>query len=85
MAEDRRTRRRAIEAARPRRVKAGDKIKAMGTVATIESIFYQDCYLEYDDKNPDGYWLWDIEFMDTNQHYRHWKQFFDKGEVIYNA
>ena len=49
----------------------GDKIRCMGITVTIDKILYQD------------YWRdWDIEFIDTNGNYRHWKQGFDGGEFI---
>ena len=49
----------------------GDKIRCMGITVTIGKILYQDFW---DD--------WDIEFIDTTGHYRHWKQYFDGGHLI---
>lgn len=51
--------------------KIGDVINCMGMSVIIAHIFYQ----EYDE-------YWDIEFLDTNNNYRHWKQFWDGGELI---
>ena len=49
----------------------GDKIRACGIIVTIDRILYQDFWRD-----------WDIEFIDTDGNYRHWKQYFDKGELI---
>ena len=51
--------------------KIGDVINCMGMSVTITHIFYQEHY-EY----------WDIEFLDSNNNYRHWKQCYDGGELI---
>ena len=54
--------------------KPGDVIVCQGETVTIDEIivWYYD--------EPDGYW--DIEFIDTNGEYRHWKQRFDGGALI---
>lgn len=71
--------RKAMEEKRnTREAKAGDIIKAKGITATIKEIFYQDFYPS--DRN-DGSCDWDIEFKDTNDNYRHWKQYFDGGKI----
>lgn len=49
----------------------GDVVACKGIRAEIAKIFYQECY--------EG---WDIEFIDTKGVYRHWKQYFDGGELI---
>lgn len=51
--------------------KIGDVVNCMGLSVTIAHIFYQ----EFDRH-------WDIEFLDTNGCYRHWKQLWDGGELI---
>ena len=51
--------------------KIGDVVNCMGLSVTIGHIFYQD----FDEH-------WDIEFLDTNGCYRHWKQLWDGGELI---
>lgn len=76
--------RRQIEAARPQPIKPGDQIKVRALVATVDVILYQDCYIDVDEQHPNGHWLWDVEFLDPQQHYHHWKQYFDAGEVISN-
>jgi hypothetical protein len=53
--------------------KVGDQIRAKGLLVTIGRIFYQEWY------ERSG---WDIEFIDTDDNYRHWKQQFDGGELI---
>lgn len=52
----------------------GDVVKAQGIHAEIEKIYYQD----YDRHEN----MWDIEFLDTTGHHRHWKQCFDGGELV---
>jgi len=53
--------------------KIGDIVKAKGISVEIAEINYQEWYKE------EG---WNIEFMDTNDNYRSWKQQFDGGELI---
>lgn len=53
----------------------GDMIRALGMTAIIGEILYQDCY--------DG--IFDIEFIDTQGVYRHWKQEYDGGRLIKKA
>ncbi len=50
----------------------GDKIRSHGITVTIGKLYYSDCW--------DG--IWDVEFVDTDGNYRHWKQQFDGGEYI---
>lgn len=52
--------------------KIGDIVHCNGILAIINKIFY-----EYFDGN-----FWDIEFIDVNGRYFHWKQEFDGGEFI---
>lgn len=52
--------------------KVGDIVKANDISATIAKIFYQDF--------NEG--QWDIEFVDTNEIYRHWKSCFDGGVIV---
>lgn len=61
-----------------RKAKSGDIITSKGIKATIKDIHYQDYYKS--DRN-DGSCDWDIEFTDTNGNYRHWKQYFDGGDI----
>ena len=49
----------------------GDKVRACGITVTIDRILYQDHWRD-----------WDIEFIDTAGNYRHWKQYFDGGELL---
>lgn len=56
-----------------KKVKPGDKIFALHMTFTIGEIFYQECI--------DGFW--DVEFIDINGGYHHWKQIYDNGGIIY--
>lgn len=49
----------------------GATIECMGIEVTIEKVFY--AY-----KEREG---WDIEFVDSDGHYRHWKQWDDGGRL----
>jgi hypothetical protein len=49
----------------------GAYIKCMGLVVCIDKVLYSH-------KEMYG---WDIEFIDTEGNYRHWKQWDDGGEI----
>lgn len=51
----------------------GATIKCMGITACIDIVLY--VYREREG--------WDIEFIDTTGHYRHWKQWYDGGEIYF--
>lgn len=50
------------------KARKGDKIHCMGITVEIDRILFYDYYE-----------TWDIEFIDTKGHYRHWKQDYDGG------
>ena len=50
----------------------GDRIHAHGITVTIDKLYYSEFL--------DG--TWDIEFVDSDGHYRHWKQYYDGGEFL---
>lgn len=50
----------------------GDKITALGLTFTVRSILYQDCLAGF----------YDVEFIDDQDQYHHWKQAEDGGSVI---
>ena len=54
------------------KIQIGDSISALGFTFKVGKIIYQSYY--------DG--AWDVEFLDTNGGYHHWKSEFDGGEVI---
>lgn len=56
----------------------GDIVTCQGIKAKIAAIHYQD--FSPSDRN-DGTCDWDIEFMDTEGNYRHWKSYFDGGSI----
>jgi len=53
-------------------MKKGTKIRCKGMTVTVNEVLYAD---KWDGK-------WDVEFIDSNGNYRHWKQELDGGEVI---
>ena len=53
-------------------LKSGDIIVAMGISVVVKEIIYQDYF--------NG--KWDVEFVDSEGKYRHWKQEFDGGDVV---
>lgn len=63
-----------------REAKVGDRIRCMNIECTIGKIFYNDRYVS----KKDGVYevFYDIEFLDTNNNYRHWKSYFDGGKLI---
>ena len=50
----------------------GDSISALGLTFEVAKIMYQDFYGGQ----------WDVEFLDPNGGYHHWKSEFDGGKVI---
>lgn len=60
------------------RLEPGDKINARGIIATIDRIMYQDSFI-WNKGEPR---IYDVEFIDTNGNYRHWKSNEDGGSVI---
>ena len=54
-------------------LKVGDKIYCRGIVVKISEIIYQDVCAHEGEM--------DVEFVDSNGKYRHWKQYFDGGYV----
>ena len=54
------------------KIQVGDFISALGLTFEVAKIIYQDFY---DDQ-------WDVEFLDPNGGYHHWKSEFDGGKVI---
>lgn len=53
----------------------GDRITALGYTFEVAHIIYQDCYKGN----------YDVEFLDPNGGYHHWKSEFDGGHVIPNG
>lgn len=54
-------------------VNIGDSVHRRGRIYTIEKILSQSYW--------EGYG-WDLEFVDTNSCYHHWKQYDDGGDLI---
>lgn len=57
---------------RTKQARKGDKIACMGEVVTIDKVLFADYCMG----------TWDVEFIDTDGNYRHWKQYFDGGQLI---
>ena len=55
----------------------GAIISALGITCVVDKVFYA-----HEEKvgTDTG---WDIEFVDTNGQYRHWKQWYDGGEIVF--
>lgn len=51
----------------------GARINAMGISVTVDKVLYAH-------HETIG---WDVEFIDTAGQYRHWKQWYDGGEIIF--
>lgn len=62
-----------------KKISVGDSIIAMGIRAKIKELFYSDRYVEMKDGKYQIFY--DVEFIDTNGIYRHWKSYFDGGHV----
>ena len=58
----------------------GDVIICQGIKATIKNILYYDRYVQMNEAEEFGIY-YDIEFIDTNGKYRHWKSYFDGGKI----
>ena len=54
------------------RVCVGDIITALGHTFEVAQVIYQDCYKGN----------YDVEFLDPNGGYHHWKSEFDGGHII---
>ena len=54
----------------------GAIISALGITCVVDKVFYAQ---EEKVGTDTG---WDIEFIDTNGQYRHWKQWYDGGEIV---
>lgn len=65
-----------------KQVRPGDAICALGHTFTIGKILYQDYNGDRDQAGGGDCWGYDIEFLDTDGIYHHWKQNQDHGEVI---
>lgn len=51
----------------------GATISAMGISVVVDKVLYAH-------HETIG---WDVEFIDTAGQYRHWKQWYDRGEIIF--
>ena len=54
------------------KINVGDLVCALGYCFAVDKIIYQDYY--------DG--NWDVEFLDDNGGYHHWKSEFDGGYIV---
>ena len=59
------------------KISIGDMICALGYCFVVGEIIYQD--YNYFDGN------WDVEFLDDNGGYHHWKSEFDGGYIVKEA
>ena len=63
-------------------IRRGDKIHAMGVTYVVDEILYQDYNGDRDQAGGGDCWGYDVEFVDMDGIYHHWKQNQDYGEVI---
>ena len=64
-------------------IRSGDTIRSRFLAYTVEKILFQDWYGPREDVPPcSDMWGYDIEFIDTDGYYHHWKQNMDGGDVI---
>ena len=72
------------------KVKAGDVVKALGLTTTVKEVLDSYFYVETghksfkEAKDETKYYVFcDVEFIDTEGVYRHWKSSFDGGYIIH--
>ena len=66
-----------------KKIEVGDTIVAKRIRAKIAELLYFDRYVE--EKNGTYGIFYDVEFIDTNGNYRHWKSYFDGGHVEFTS
>ena len=54
------------------------KIKACGETADVNRVVYEDVYRDFD-----GNLVVDLEFYDNEGKHRHYKSYYDKGEITF--
>lgn len=64
------------------RIEVGDAISAMGYTFTVGKILHQVYNGDLAHSGGSDCWGYDVEFMDDNGGYHHWKQNQDGGEVV---
>lgn len=66
-------------------VKVGDIIVVpkFRIKAKIEKLYYSFRCIEWHNEKEEYVKLYDIDFVDTNGIYRHWKSYFDGGYIEY--
>lgn len=67
------------------KIGVGNKISALGHTYDVSKILFQDAYMWYSNEDKDSNKkvpTYDIEFLDSNGGYHHWKSNLDGGKVI---
>lgn len=64
-------------------ISVGDTIICKGIRATIAKLYYSFRCVEWHDERKEYVKYYDVEFKDTNDCHRHWKSYFDGGEIEY--
>lgn len=64
-------------------ISIGDTIVCRGIHATIAKLYYTFRSVELNLETDEYAKCYDVEFVDTNGNYRHWKSYFDGGHIIY--
>lgn len=81
--KDKREERRKVEEKlrNMRPISVGDKIIHDNRTYWVEKLVYADSYIEEKDGKYDIFHY--VEFVDQYDEYRHWKSYFDGGNVVY--
>lgn len=58
-------------------------VPKFGIKAVIEKVYYAFRCVEWHNERGEFIKHYDVEFIDTNGNYRHWKSYFDGGHIIY--
>ena len=64
-------------------ISVGDTIICKGIHATIAKLYYSFRCVEWHNERKEFIKHYDVEFVDTNGNYRHWKSYFDGGYIKY--
>jgi hypothetical protein len=58
-------------------------VPKFGIKVTIAKLYYSFRCVEWHHEKKEFVKYYDVEFVDTNGNYRHWKSYFDGGYITY--